>query len=730
MAETEDQKRTRRELIDYITLKLTVAGSRPHPETALDRLCVPYEVVAHLKERVRMSYGEHSPLDARVQAFLDGYLADSAPIRLPGLGQSLILDRAGMAQELSLPADGNRFTSDIVESYRLDDDQGVLHNPKSDRRTTKGVFHVVEGGAPIPHDKTAVPKETFAGLLRAALDPPRALLGLPFAPEAETLASLMLRPIVVPAVPGITPQKTMEMRFLAPGNLLSNLDFIERIFGNAGDPHLPENDAGLDCEGWTGHTGYVILAPHLITLTKKALGLPPRDAATDRQKQDGMCWADAGELYNDGNAFKVTARDERGVMVTIIADNYYGYCKKEVKTQISYAANLLGMVEEEHAGGAVVHPQYDLGKLFSPTTHLPKTDHTFAQVKRLFGERICVQKEGYGIDARHGDIYYVPENVEIDLNKQTVAWSNLSGRHTLPMDPEITYVVPAGFKVRLEREADSGQWRLIGTTAEGTYIHKPSTVSGGGKSEISKSISDSIMHGPFFIADFEKDMDEVGQLLTHDYGPRFRDGRRGDSRPILSPQRSLGSVIKLLTPSGTLYTAEYNQWLDSIPHSIRELVYVVKRFYQPEMGENWRGHFSVDVVNGRPGNALKFDGEDLVAHYMRVGFTADGNWRIFSLRNDFVPAEKRQAEDDISASMVVPIARLKHTNPRYDGQWSVKIVENVEREFFQRPDEGDPPGIRQVYRGPLQPAGQLLLQLRAIDSGRRRSALGQPDQLR
>jgi hypothetical protein len=27
--------------------------------------------------------------------------------------------------------------------------------------------------------------------------------------------------------------------------------------------------------------------------------------------------------------------NHRGVMVTIIADNYYGYCKKEVKTQIS-----------------------------------------------------------------------------------------------------------------------------------------------------------------------------------------------------------------------------------------------------------------------------------------------------------------------------------------------------------------------------------------------------------
>ena len=47
-------------------------------------------------------------------------------------------------------------------------------------------------------------------------------------------------------------------------------------------------------------------------------------------------------------------------MVTILADNYYGYCKKEVKTQISYAANLYGLCEEEHAGGAIAFPASDI----------------------------------------------------------------------------------------------------------------------------------------------------------------------------------------------------------------------------------------------------------------------------------------------------------------------------------------------------------------------------------
>ena len=123
----------------------------------------------------------------------------------------------------------------------------------------------------------------------------------------------------------------MEVRFFAPGNLVSNLDFVESIFGNAGDPFLPENDAGLDVEHWTGHTGCVILAPHLTQVTKQAVGLPAWDAATERQRRDGMCWRKPDELYNDGRAFKLTARDARGVIVTIIADNYFGYCKKEVK---------------------------------------------------------------------------------------------------------------------------------------------------------------------------------------------------------------------------------------------------------------------------------------------------------------------------------------------------------------------------------------------------------------
>ena len=70
--------------------------------------------------------------------------------------RTLALDQPGIARGLSLPAHGDSFASPLLKSYRLRN--GVLHNPANDRRTTSGVFHVAQGGLPIPDDKKAVPK--------------------------------------------------------------------------------------------------------------------------------------------------------------------------------------------------------------------------------------------------------------------------------------------------------------------------------------------------------------------------------------------------------------------------------------------------------------------------------------------------------------------------------------------------------------------------------------------
>lgn len=675
-------------LIAHINVKLAHIGCSPVPlpgDAEFAEIAAAMAGASREKDRLLGQY--LCPPDARIQSFLYDYFQSIAVPKLPS--RTFTLDRPGLARALSLPLDRDEFSSTILNSYRVAN--GVLHNPKSDRRTTAGIFHVTEGGLPIPDDKLGVPKATFAKMFALALNPPRELMQLPFTatqPQpAECFVSLLLRPLVCPAVPGFTAEKSMEVRFFVPGNLVSNLDFVESIFGNAGDPLLPENDAALDTEHWSGHTGCVILAPHLIKATKKEVGLPHFDRATERQRRDGMCWKTEDELYNGGNAFKLTCRDEHGVIVTLIADNYYGYCKKEVKTQISYAANLFGNCEEEHAGGALVFPSYDLGEEFSGEKHVRQLEHSFAEVSKLYADLMDVHPEGYGVDKKFPQVIYVPEDAAFNLLQQSVAWTNATGSHRIPLQPDKTYIRPSGYKVRMEKPPGANRaWRLVGTAAEGLVCHKPCTVSGGGKSEISKPITDAILTGPVFVADLKKDFDLVEELINRDYSDRFVDKSHSDKRSVLSPERSLGSVIKLLTPDEQDYTPAYNTWLAGIPQYIKELVFVVKRYYKPDWGANWREKFSVDIINGKPGYELKFGRKVLVTTRLRIGFDQDGAWRTFGLRKDFHPAEKVQLEDDITASVLVPASRVENF-PGAPKDAVLKFVQNCEQRLFQRPDD-------------------------------------------
>eukprot|EP00961_Rhodomonas_salina_P151561 2040256-Rhodomonas_salina.2 len=108
-----------------------------------------------------------------------------------------------------------------------------------------------------------------------------------------------------------------QVRFFVPGSCVSNLDFVESIFGNGDNPDLAENDAALDPgpppfflsspfrapssvhqQHWTGVTGAVILAPHLLGLNAKEMGLPHKKDATERQIKDGMFWEKEDDKYN------------------------------------------------------------------------------------------------------------------------------------------------------------------------------------------------------------------------------------------------------------------------------------------------------------------------------------------------------------------------------------------------------------------------------------------------
>src|SRR6185295_14489677 len=85
------------------------------------------------------------------------------------------------------------------------------------------------------------------------------------------------------------------------------------------------------------------------------------------------------------------------------------------------------------------------------------------------------------------------------MGNQSVSWSSPAGKKSIRLLADKTYVRPSGYKVHMEKIPGTKTWRLVGTVAEGLLCHKPCTVSGGGKSEISKSISDAIIQGRIFL---------------------------------------------------------------------------------------------------------------------------------------------------------------------------------------------------------------------------------------
>ncbi|SHF27950.1 hypothetical protein SAMN05444274_104277 [Mariniphaga anaerophila] len=697
----KSRKKDRKEMIQYINLQLAALGQPLFTDEkeegiklANARFIMLTEgLITSFREKARLLSGHLSPADTRIQNFIDDYLKDTnfnQPYRLPG--STFVLNQPGMAREVSLPPDGNSFQNELVSSYRLK--QGILNNPASDKRTTKGTFHIVEGGLPVALDKKEVPKIAFAHMLHHALHPSDEMNILPFTASqkdnAKTMVSLLLRPVVCPEVKGIISEKSMEIRFFAPGSLVSNLDFVETIFGNAGDHNLAENDAALDVEHWTGHTGCIILAPQLTKLKKKDIGLPHYNEASERQRNDGMCWKDENELYNDGGAFKITCRDERGVVVTLIADNYYGYSKKEIKTQISYSANLYGLVEEEHAGGAIAFPCGNMGdNIFGePFSGKFQNKYSFEEVKKLLAGRIKVMPENYAIDKKYPDIIYIHEHADIDTGTGFISWQHNGQTQKIRLSPQKTYVHPTGHKFRLVKHPEQQLWRIIDTAPEGIFCHKPCTVSGGGKSEISKSMQNAIQYGAFYIQDLEKDSEMVDMLINYDYSHRWKniypDAR--PSRPFLSPHRTLGSAVKLLTQSDQ-YNDEYNQFLENIPTHVKTLALYIKRMYRTQLDKGpWREYLNVEIVNGRNGNALRYKHNKIMASYVRIGFSPEGKWYIHKLRSDFIPSQKIQMEDDITASITFPANRLNDLNPQYKNK-SVKLVANCESYLFQRPDE-------------------------------------------
>ncbi len=315
------------------------------------------------------------------------------------------------------PIDADAWHNDLVSSYRLDN--GVLHNPINDRRTTQGVFHVAEGGLPIPADKLAVPLHRLTrNLLREASTRRRTCCGCRSRPTGTSRSRRWSRcccgPLVCPAVPGVTPREAAwRCASSRPAGWSRNLDFVESIFGNAGDPFLPENDAGLDVDHWTGHTGCVILAPHLTRAEEEG----PRPAARRRRPpthsaRTACAGPSEDELYNDGSAVQDHLRADRRrdghahrrQLLRLLQEG--GEDADQLQRQPVRPGR--GGARRRRAGVPDLQPGRPVHRR---RARVETAEHRFAEVVELLGDRDRRARRRATPPTRtYPDIHYVPED--------------------------------------------------------------------------------------------------------------------------------------------------------------------------------------------------------------------------------------------------------------------------------------------------------------------------------
>lgn len=195
-----DLANDRQLLHEYINLKLMCLGLQPigELETALQTPSaattnhkttisdIAADLITSLRAQTELAADQLPPVDQRIQDILDRtFPASMLPpectqrIRLPSQAKTLQIDRANVAFELATPYNSNVYLASVGDK-NTKIPQGLICNPKSDKRSTVGTFHVVEGGAKISWDKMAVPQHVFAYMLAQAFNPPDHIMQLPF----------------------------------------------------------------------------------------------------------------------------------------------------------------------------------------------------------------------------------------------------------------------------------------------------------------------------------------------------------------------------------------------------------------------------------------------------------------------------------------------------------------------------------------------------------------------
>ena len=151
-------------------------------------------------------------------------------------------------------------------------------------------------------------------------------------------------------------------------------------------------------------------------------------------------------------------------------------------------------------------------------------------------------------------------------------------------------------------------------------------------------------------------------------------------------------------------------------------MFIVKRYYRPEWGDNWREHFTVDRINGFLGHELKFDGQKLVSNYLRVGYDPDGSWRIYGCGRTSIPP-RRSRWRTTSPPRSCCRASSCATSTASTRNPSVKLVANCESMLFQRPDDAIHRGFDTQAEADIASAGHVPFELRAARPASRRERI-------
>ena len=259
-----------------------------------------------------------------------------------------------------------------------------------------------------------------------------------------------------------------------------------------------------------------------------------------------MCWEQRGRAVQRRQAPSRSAPGTRaGVIVTVIADTYFGYCKKEVKTQISYSANLFGNAEEEHSGGALVFASYNLGQEYTET--YVRQDSTSGRRADARPGAVRAQPEGHALDLQQPHIVLVPGGAHYSLRHH----DRVLGRRRRPasaVDPaargqglpqperlprrgrrrsphDRTVVEPHRHRHPRRRRATSRR-RSPAAASRRSPRRSPTPSSSGPRSS----------------PNFEADMDSVAAILDRDYSKRFLDPAAERPTPGRSCPRSARSA--------------------------------------------------------------------------------------------------------------------------------------------------------------------------------------------